>query len=119
MEIKFSFATTGGAGASAGSATSTQIVRGYIECVVLDLTGQPATADVTLSEDGGRTLWTRANSAADGTIYPMAQATDTAGAAITGVYTKIYVDGVKLTLAIAQGDDHATAMVGRVIVLPA
>jgi len=103
---------------AAGSATSDLPVTGFIEAIFVDYTSQAATTDVTITEVEGlqRTLLALINTNADTTAYPLIQATDTAGAALTSTYSGIYVSGVHLKATVAQGSDIANGVVVRILV---
>jgi hypothetical protein len=113
-EIVLKVTTAGSAGSATGSATTETPIRGFIESWKFNFDpAVPATTDTTLSEVGGmaRTLRTISNSATDVTEYPRVQATDTAGAAITGVYERFYIPGRYLSVSLAQSDAVTDALV--------
>lgn len=110
--------TTGSAGSATGATESEDLVYGFIEAIKLDYhASAPATTDLTIAEVEGmaRTLFTRTNSATDGTFYPLIQAQDTTGTNITGVYSGIYVEGVHLNVSLAQSDALTNAVVVRIL----
>jgi hypothetical protein len=98
-------ATTGADGSATGSGAF-KAFAGFLLDVYLAYTTEPATTDVTIAH----TQPTLGNilvvtSSATDALYPVrVQAKDAAGAAITGVYDYLPVDGI-LTMAVAQGDD--------------
>lgn len=122
LEVILKVTTTGGAGVSAGAATSDLPVTGYVEAIQADYhASAPATTDLTITEAGGlaRTLLTLANTATDAVKYPRVQVHDTAGTALTldGTRTNVarfYVAGQKLTATLAQCDDLTNAVVVRI-----
>jgi hypothetical protein len=102
--------TMGGAGVAAGTATI-NCIPGWLECVQIDFGATaPGTTDTALTQaDSPTALLTVTSSATDATFYPRATCVDTAGAAITNSYTKLYCHGPVL-VTVAQCDALAPAM---------
>lgn len=101
-------AATGGAGAATATAYSDQAVDGEIIAVYLAYLGSPpaGTTDVTITDDGSpaQAILTITNGATDGWHYPMYQAENSSGAAITNQGRPIRVSG-HLKGVIAQAND--------------
>ena len=109
--------TTGAAGSATGTATLT--LSGFIEGIRINWSASaPGTSDVTIVEQGGlgRTLYTKSDSAADVTFYPYLQGGDNAGAAITGVYGRVFVPYGPLLISVAGCDALAAALVVSIVV---
>lgn len=106
MEIvttKVAVTTTGSAGSATGSGTS-ELINGYLLDVYLDFNGAPATTDVTIAyATRGGTILVASNGNTDALHQPLKQASDAAGAAITGVYNPYVLDD-KVTVSVAQCD---------------
>ena len=100
--------TTGGTGASAGTAL-TGGIRGFIMSIKITYASQHANTDVTIAESGGlgRTLLTLTNINTTRTDYPVVALTDNVGAAVSGQYRPYYIDGQPLLITVAQGNDGA------------
>lgn len=98
--------TTGGAGVATGSATSDPI-NGEILAVQVDYTTMPATTDLTIATAGltppAFNILVLTNVNTDAYHLPRKQASDAAGAAITGVYDR-FVVADKVSASVAQGD---------------
>lgn len=98
----------GGAGVATASATTSRIIAGLIRAVHLAYTDSPpATTDVTIAEatnSPAMSVLTITNAAADGWVFPMAQADNQAGTDITGMGAPIAVSDY-LTVTIAQAND--------------
>jgi hypothetical protein len=110
--IKISVTTTGGAGVSAGNATSQDVITGKLHAVYLNYAATaPGTTDVTISmpEAPEQTLLTVSNNATDGWYLPRQAVCDTAGAGLTYDGTRtvnepLPVDG-RIKLTVAQSND--------------
>lgn len=117
-EVLLKVNTTGGAGVSAGTATS-EPITGFIEDVFIDYdAAAPATTDLNIKENGslGRTLFTFTNNKTDKTFSPRVLKQDATGADITGVYGRIFLAGVTLTVTLAQCDDLSPAVAVHVTI---
>jgi hypothetical protein len=99
---------TGSDGSAAGSAQM-GVVDGFIHGVYVDYTTQPATCDVTITDDLGQAILTLTNANTDGWFYPREQVDDTAGSAISATYDKIGVSGY-VSVAVAGGNAGAVAV---------
>lgn len=113
MQVIINITTTGSAGSASGTTTSGRI-RGWLYAINVDYhASAPATTDITITEANsiGRTLYSKANSVTDVTVYPYIQATDTTGTALSGVYQPIYIDWSGVTVALAQCDALTNAVV--------
>lgn len=113
MEIvtyKVAVTTTGSAGSATGSGTS-ELISGYLLDVYLDFNASaPATSDVTLAyATRGGNILVASNGNTDALHQPLKQASDAAGAAITGVYNPYVLDD-KVTVSVAQCDALAPAV---------
>lgn len=100
--------TTGGSGASAGTA-NTPGIRGIIMSIKTAYTSQHANTDVTIAEVGGlgRTILTLTNINTTRTDYPAVTPTDSTGTALTGQSRPYFINGVPLSVTVAQGNDGA------------
>ncbi len=113
---KITVTTTGGAGVSAGTSYSNRPISGAIKAIRVDWAGTaPVTSDITVTIDldddhPAVTLYTKSDSATDAWVYPSVQATDTAGAAVAGVYQDIVGTG-RVKVVVAQCNDLAPAVV--------
>jgi hypothetical protein len=97
--------TAGAAGSAAGNKVVTFPQPVVLHAVRVDMTGQPATADVTLT-NLGRVLTLQLNSGADSMVQPVVPNTDPAGAASPAGdnrWEKPILHG-DVTIAVAQGD---------------
>ncbi len=117
MEIvttKVAVTTVGSAGSATGSATS-DLINGYLLDVYLDFHGSaPATTDVTIAyATRGGNIIVVSNTATDVLHQPLKQASDVAGAAISGVYNPYVLDD-KLTVSVAQCDALTNAVVAYI-----
>ncbi len=104
--------TSGSAGVATGSAQS-DIIRGWLLDVHFDFNASaPNTTDTTLAyADGPQgTILTLSNTATDVLHMPLKQASDSAGAAITGVYGAWPVNG-RLSVSVAGCDALTNAVV--------
>lgn len=108
-----SVTTTGGSGASAGTGQTKNALRGLLMAIKVTCTAQHANTDVTITEVGGlgRTILTLTNNNTTGVYYPHVVLHDTSGAAQTGQYTPIYLDGYPLLVTVAQGNDGTPGVV--------
>lgn len=109
--------TTGSAGSATGTTSLT--ISGYVEGIKINWhASAPGTSDVTIVEQGGlgRTLYTKSDSATDVTFYPYLQGADNAGAAITGVYGRVYLPYGPLLISVAGCDALAAALVVSIVV---
>jgi hypothetical protein len=99
----------------AGAATlSTAPVRftGNLRAVIVDYAaGLAAGTDLTVTDDLGRTLVNRVNSATDFTSYLMVQSTDNAGTAISAQYWFQYLANTALNITVAQSTAATAAAV--------
>ncbi len=101
-------ATTGPAGAAAGSAGGF-VQPGRLTAVEVDYAaGQPATTDLTVTV-GGRTVLTLANQATDRVVNPRVPVQDAAGADIAGRGEETPFVSADLTVAVAQANPGTTA----------
>lgn len=108
-------ATTGGAGVSTATVTTTSIVSGLVQAVYVLFSGTaaPATTDVTIQTLGTspnlptQTILSSLNANTSGYFYPRtAVHLNSSAAAISGGYGMIAVhDKIKIT--IAQSDDSS------------
>lgn len=79
--------TTAGAAGSATGSEDSDMISGYIENIYIDYdAAAPATTDVTIAFKSGGNILVVSNNATDGRYYPLVNAHDAAGAAISGVY---------------------------------
>lgn len=78
MDDKLYDLTVVGAATNSGSI----VLRGTLEAVVIDVTA-PSTSTVTVATSDGRTLFSKADIAADAVYHPLAAGHTTAGAAAT------------------------------------
>jgi len=98
-------AVAGGAGAATGNKVVTFPTPVVLKAVRMDLTGQPATTDVTLT-NLGRVLTLSLNTGADSIVQPVVPGTDPAGAAAPAGdnrWQEVVLHG-DVTIAVAQGD---------------
>lgn len=103
----------GADGAATIHAASPSPIRGKVEAIYVKYNGdKPATTDLTIKTVGtapnaptyNMLVLTDANT--DGWFYPRAQVHTTAGAAIAGEYTPLYVhDCIDVAIAQANTDD--------------
>jgi hypothetical protein len=117
MEIvtyKVAVTTTGSAGSATGSGTS-DLIQGYLLDVYFDFHGSaPATSDVTLAyATRGGNILVASNGNTDTLFQPLKQASDSAGAAIAGVYNPYVLDD-KVTVSVAQSDALTNAVVAYI-----
>lgn len=91
--------TTGSAGSATGTAYSARPVCGEVYAIRVDWHGDaPGTSDIVVSVEADAnhpevTLYDKDDANTDLWVYPQVQATDTAGAAIDGVYGRILATG--------------------------
>ena len=107
--------TTGGAGSATGSAVSGAL-NGFLLDVYLDFhASAPATTDTTLAytSPANGNILVITNSATDALHAPRKQASDAAGAAVSGVYDLYPLNGT-ITLSVAQSDALTGAVTARV-----
>lgn len=119
MEHIIKVTTTGSAGSAAGSGSTEDLVRGFIEWIKVDYhASAPNTTDLTLGEADGptRTVLTLGNTSTDKVAYPRVLLQDTSGADLTAIYGRIYVSGRKLTATLAQCDALTDAVVITILV---
>lgn len=88
-----------------GDASSSLYIYGFLEAVQVDYGASvDAGADLTIADDAGRTIISVTDSNTDAWHYPVVQATDSGGSAITGIYRRYLITG-KVTATVAQGGD--------------
>lgn len=124
MEHVIKVTTTGTDANATGSASSEVLVRGYLEAVQYDYHADaPDTTDVTLTEASSmaRTLLTVSNNKTDTVKYPRVALHDTSGTALTLDGTepatgRLYLPGVKVTVAVAGCNALTDAVVARLLV---
>lgn len=106
----------GSAGSATASATTEITVRGYLDVIKLDYTSQPETTDVTVVEASGlqRTFASVADANSDTTLYPAQQLADS-----TDQYERYFVDNVRLTVTLAQGDPVANGLIVQIQIIDA
>ena len=106
----------GQSGAGSGSTVVPFPVRGWLEAIILQYNGQPATTVVAVSEVGGlaRTFLTISAANTDGVWYPRYQAAGPTGAAIAGVYVRAWIAGLVLKVAVSSG--NAGIMTARLFI---
>lgn len=97
--------TAGGAGASAGTAT-TRLLIGQVVGIYIDYDSQPATTDVTIATatTPTTTLLTVTSANTNGWFYPSHGVVSSANAVITDSHAPFYIAD-QLTVSVAQGDD--------------
>lgn len=104
--------TVGADGAAVGTAYGSRSIDGEIAAVHVDWDSTaPNTSDITVTIEAddnhpALTLYTKANANTDAWVYPHAQATDNAGAAITGWYVPLIGTG---RVKVVVGDSNALA----------
>lgn len=106
--------TTGSAGSASGSATTELPVRGLVMAIKVDYhASAPNTTTVNVDEASGmqRRLLQKAASNTDAVHYPVVQQHDTTGTAITGQYTPVYVNGVRLSVSVGSSNALTDAVV--------
>lgn len=113
---KVTVTAAGSAGAAVGSARTTEIVAGRVHAVHLDYSASaPATTDVTITEGNESPavpVLTVTDNATDGWYWPMAQAVNGLGAAITGQGAQIVTaDYLLVSVAGANAADTVTATI--------
>lgn len=107
---QISITTTGGAGVSAGEASTGAIV-GEILGILINFGAGPATTDITISV-GGYNLYAKSDSAADAYVVPVLfGVTNANGALASDVTPQHYCAAGRVTATIAQCDDLAPAAV--------
>lgn len=103
-----------GSGTSTATATS-GIINGRIIAIhIAYIDTPPNTTDVTIAGVSSPSLpvLTVSNGATDGWRYPKASIVDTAGGAISGGYSDIYInDKVSVTIAQANDGDGVTVTI--------
>lgn len=93
---------TGGAGSATGSATIP--VTGFVHAVKLSYSGQPATCDVTLTDDLGSVILAKADSNT-GAVYRPRQVASKAADGTASVLTEVLPAVARvLNIAVAQGN---------------
>lgn len=88
------------------------LTRGALRAVDVDFaSGQPASADVTITS-GGRGLLTLANQSSDRTLYPRVPAHDASGTEIAGEFDRPLLRDGELVVSVAQAnaDDPAATV---------
>ncbi len=113
--VSLSITTTGGAGVSAGTA-ATGSLNGYLLDIYLNFhASAPATTDTTLSylSPALGNILVITNSATDALYTPRRQCVDATGAAISGMFDLVPINGT-LQLALAQCDDLTGAVVATI-----
>ncbi len=111
--------TTGSAASATGASTTTVNPRGWLHAIKVDFhASAPATTDITIVEAAGlaRTLYVKADSVTDVTLYPAVQHADNAGTAIAAQYTRYYLDGNPITVSLAQSNALTDAVVVTLVV---
>ena len=108
--------TTGADGAATGTAYSDTPLNGELMALVVDwgATAPGATSDITVTVDADDnhpavTLYSKADSATDVTVYPRVQNTTTAGVAIDASFDRIPVAG-RIKVAVAGCNALAPAV---------
>lgn len=104
-------ATAGDAGQAVG-AGAFGALQGQLIDIALDYdAAAPATTDVTISQTPAAlgNILAKANSSTDGVFRPLVPACDTSGAAITGEYQPIYINGA-VNVAVAGCDELSPAV---------
>lgn len=110
--VKIPVTTTGSDGAAVGTNYSSRPICGEVVRVDVDWDANAhANSDVTVTIDSDDnhpaiTLYAKTNSKTDAVVYPHVQATDTAGAAITGWYQRLFGIG---RVKVVVGDSNALA----------
>lgn len=103
--------TTGGAGVSAGAASTGAIVGEILGVLINMHASAPATTDITIAV-GGYNLYARSDSAADAFAVPVLfGVTNANGALASDVTPQHYCAAGRVTATIAQCDDLAAAAV--------
>lgn len=114
---KIAVTTTGSAGSASGTAYSTSPVFGEVYAVRVDWhASAPGTSDidVTIESDDSRpavTLYDKDDANTDIWVYPQVQATDVAGAAITGVYQRLLSVGGRVKVVVGGCDALTNAVI--------
>ncbi len=113
MEFIVKATAAGGAGTSTASANTEQTVRGFLEAVEYLYTNAPVTTTITVTENDalGRKLATVAAGNTNGVQYPRAASVDTAGTAITNSFSRIYLSGYTLNVAIGAANNGTLVVV--------
>lgn len=118
---KVAVTTTGSAGAAEGEAYSASPINGEVYAVRVDWhASAPATSDIDVVIEGDDNrpevvLYAKDSAVTDIWVYPQVQATDTAGAAITGAYQRLIVNG-RVKVNVVQCDALAVAVTVYVFV---
>ncbi len=111
--------TTGGSGSASGTAETATPVRGFVYAVKMDYNASaPATTTVQLMVGEGlnQTILDLPAGNTDTTLYPRVQENATDGTTLTS-RAVAYVDGHKLSVAVANCDALTDAVVARVLVV--
>ena len=114
---KIAVTTVGTAGSASGDGYGAQPINGIVRALRVDWhANAPAgTSDITITIEADDdhpaiTLYAKTNAVTDLWVYPHAQATDTAGAAITGWYLPLVGSG-RIKVSVAQCDALTNAVV--------
>lgn len=107
--------TTGSAGSATGSASSGALSGFLLDCFFDFHASAPATTDTTVAYDepDNGAIIVLTNTATDALHAPRKQASDSAGAAISGIYDLLPLNG-RLTVSLAGSDPLTDAVVVRV-----
>ena len=107
--------TTGNAGVAAGTGTTDGFIRGHLHAIHLDYAGTlTTTTDITVSlASPAKTVMYKLNSVTDAWYYPEAQATGGDGAAISGAYDRMPING-RLVVAVGSSTAAASAVVATI-----
>jgi hypothetical protein len=105
-----------GANGAANGETRQWVSPGSLHAVDVDFaSGQPATADVTIT-CAGRTVLTLANQNADRTIYPRVPVQDATGADVPGQFVEPLLPHGEVVVAVAQANAGNPAATARLYV---
>ena len=106
-------ATTGGAGASAGSSTSIPI-SGELLDIYLNFGQASATTDTTITESTFGVIMVLTDSCTDGRYAPRMPVHTAAAGAITNGFDRYPLSDSILTFALAEANDSATALIATI-----
>jgi len=110
--IKINVTASGTDGSATGSATTPYGLHGLLKAIYVNHSAGANTTDFTVATgDPARTIMAKADSVTDAWFYPGVQRTDAAGAAISGAYGDVPLNGDLLTASLAQANDTQTAAV--------
>jgi hypothetical protein len=114
--VKISVTTTGSAGSASGDGYSAKPVCGEVYAIRVDWhASAPGTSDITITFEGDDnnpvvTQYAKTDAVTDLWVYPVVQSTDTAGAAVSGIYQHPVGSG-RIKASIAQSDALTNAAV--------